>query len=1535
MCKNMVFRKITIVFLSIIISFVLNIEAFSQCTNNVGTISGISSFIGQSTRHSLGDTVFLCWEDRFSIDHNEDYVLSDDTDSSTPPGVGYAWYRAEPTSSGPRLSDIKNDAVYQISGDPNIMVTVDNLNGDADFVNDNSYGGLSFSDRYVGLGNPALVHYAPITVDSRAGKRGYYENGDNSCVSANPNESFPVVYLNPIDISDITYGTGADSLKVRFKVTGGLPEYYAQKGHIVDYTDITVLDKDHPNPKHEEDKVQILTERFSHGEYVTVVVPKYGKYYVTINDGVSCASTNNLIVSKYDSPVFVLDTVSGIQGQEVCVKVSVKGYVDIAEGAGIFRYDPSIASFTRMQEDYEYTYSPYSEPGKITVVWNSESGDTLPDGTVLFRLCFKLVGEVGECTPILLDERSYFVNYSDQDLYPEVQPGLICIEAPPGLYASATRCGETAAGNDGIIHFSVFNGVPPYTYTLNKTGVGAIQTGTVLAPEEITSIYDLSSGSYSIDISDSNGDSYTLTGITLVDPPLEFESLTVTDVPCFPGYCDGEASVKVAKIGGFEDPNYSIKWSNGVYGKDTIKGLCNGTYGVTITDQYGCEVDTFAVLNTPKLVADIEVIDSASCVGVNDGEIRVNISGGTPENDGGYKVTWNSDGDQFQEIGVTSSVYNQASGDVDLIIVDANKCKITEELHIGNKYEMVVESNKTDVSCNGQDDGTASFKVDLIGVTNKDFRLDYPIYPFPPLPTKIGTDSFFIDGLGGGRLIVTLTENNIGCSINDTLYIEEPKGISFFVEQKGNYCCDDTDPLFLPTIDVNITDGDFPIVLDGMGETITLNSPSVHSYDGLVGGSYSILVTDAKMCDTTIYFDIEKAEGCLNIDTIKYDDLGCSASATTDIVVEASSSFGNIVYTWINGNTGAIIAEGTNTLSNMGPGLYVIEVKDNGCTISDTISLMVTAPYTVTADIDSSECAVGEIGGLPGYACVNIDGGNAGYTFLWEDGNTNNCRELAAGSYLVTISDGNGCDIVDTIVVGGPPPIVLEYLDIDDVSCNDGQTADGRVIVRASGGNNPAGLYNFNFNGALNDVGEIVSYENLGVGENYLTVSYNTITGNSCSLNDTIEIHLPPKLEIDYVNSSLVEPSCNGDCDGKIVLQAKGGNPEGYDYHWQELNSDGSVADNLCAGTYHILITDANNCEIVDSLVLEQPDELIAEIDSAASRGINCFGSESGEIQVKYSGGNVGGEYTYQWSPDVSTTSLAKNLPIGVYSVTVTDEKGCSDFATYEVKGQEPIVFVPVQQDTIKCFGDQTCISVQGVSGGSGSGYSFSVDGGLLMPIDSCIAVYGSKTPYLVSVFDKDGCREDKSILISQPDEIIVDLGGELVIELGEKGLVDLNTNTNISNVSWNIDTNLVEYEFLNIDRSELEISTIGNTTIYATVENEDGCTATGELDVKVNTVRNVRIPNIFSPDGDGLNEEFNISVGNGVEKVNYIRLYDRYGGMMFEELNPVISGGSVGSWDGTYKGQDVNTGVYVYMVEVEFLDKRKILYRGSVTLIR
>lgn len=1501
-----------------------------QCNNNVGTINGISNFFGESTRHDLNDTVFLCWKDLFYLDHNDDFNISSDPDNSTPGGIGYGWYKSKPTVSGDtRLDILLGDDEFRFNGDPDMMISVDDLNGDGFFENYYFAGTTTFNDAVYSNGNPALMYYAPITVDLRKGNRGYFENG-GPCVKAGVDQAFPVVYLNPIKISDIQYNVGGDPLRISFVVNGGVAEFYrSHYSKSVNYSGIDIVDSKYSG----NERGVVLTQNFSHGDIVTVQLPKYGEYDVIISDDISCSSNEQLNVSGGLSPTLTIDSISGQQGDIECVTFSVQNYDNIAFIAEVFNYDPNVLEFVSLEDaggvPDSYFVTPL-EPGRIWIYWYpNPTTHTFIQKMDLFKLCFRLKGDIGDCSPVIISASSV-VNNDSEDLYPYTEQGQICIDPPDGLFVSANYCGANSGEPNASLTFKVFNGNPPYNYVITRNGPPStiVETGIVDEERIETSVFGLIPGSYSIDVTDSDLKTFNLTLFISNSPPLTIESLDITHPVCY-GQKDGEIIIKI------EDGDFyphSIKWSNSIFDKDTLSDIGNGTYGVTITDlSTGCETDTFVTLNTTKLELDLQLLDDASCKGINDARAIANISGGNPHSSNQYTFKWQSGSNSFTENSLTSSTFNNGGeGTLYLSVNDsAVWCKVEDTLEITTKYTMEINNNPEDPNCFGVNDGQVLFDANLIGYTNDTFELEFPVFPFPNFQ-KFGSDAFLVKDLGEGKLIVRIYETHTGCFEYDTITLTDPPAIGFSLE-KGTVCCPSTE---LAYADFHFNNGNLPITLSGIGADVTITDLSTVTFYDLGLGTHTCVITDNNGCDSTVVFEIEKGVGCLNFDTIKFDLLGCDVNATTDIEVIASSSFGNIIYRWTD--LLGINLGNTNILNDKGAGTYIIEIVDEKCTIRDTIVIAQAQPFSFTNDITSAECGPGESGGFLGSACIRITGDNTGYTYDWGNGISGECvNDLGAGDYVVTISDGKGCSALDTVTVGGASPMEIDYLDIQGISCNDGLHTDGSAIIDVNGGDNIVGVYNFTFNGGMNLVGKLVTIENLSSGNNYLTVSYNTTSGNTCTKLDSFEVGVPEKLVLDKTNMTIVKPTCFNDCDGKAIVNAKGGNNSAYFYHWQETGEDGAVGVDLCAGTYHIQITDANLCTIIDSVEIIQPDELVVVIDSFNTKDVNCSGNNSGQIQVDYSGGNTDGIYTFDWSPDVSDTKIATDLALGVYTVTVTDHKGCSDFVSYEVKGQSPLIFNALQADTIKCFGDKTCIYLDTIYGGAGPDYSFSINGGAVISADSCREVYASEEPYLISVFDSEGCREEKELLITQPEEIIVDLGDEIVIDLGDSKTVHVNTNANIKNVTWDIDSTKINYQYLNFQRSEIEIAANFNDVIYATVEDVDGCTATGELNVLVNTFRNVYIPNIFTPDGDGLNDIFRLTIGKGIDRINYMKIYNRWGEMMHLEENLLPTTGNIGEWDGTYKGRRMNPGVYVYLVEVKFLDGRTILYRGSITLLR
>lgn len=1517
------------VFMIFLASLDNNGELTGQCTNNVGTINKISNFIGKSTRRSLTDTIFLCWNDRFYIDHNDDYILTGDPDPTTPPGIGYGWYKGKPTIAGDSKNEIYNDPIWRFSGDPHQMISVDNLNGDAKFENYLYAGFSTFNQIISPPGNPTLIHYAPVTVDYRIGNRGYHENG-GPCVKASPAESFPVVYLNPIKISDIQYNVDGNPLKLSFMVSGGAPEYYLQRyGIKKEYASIEIHDTYFlPN------KLSVPTAGISHGDRVTVLLKEYSEYNAIITDKFSCSETSQIKVSKGVNPTFSIDTISAKPGETECFSFKVRDFQNLEYITGRIDYDPAIIEFDTLIAQFPDTYKITNEtPGILIFTYEDINSSTLPDNTVLFWLCFKAIGKIGECSPVNL---TYFqaVDSNLEDIYPYVENGLFCIDSPDGLYVSTTYCGsDNKFKPESSLTFKIYNGTAPYSYVIKDQSSQTIESGIVNQEKVETTVFGLYAGNnYTITVTDNNSIVFNTGNIFIgTVPPLEFDFVQVSNPSCY-GFDDGKIIISV-KNGDFFQ--HSIRWSTNVFGLDTLENLIAGTYGVTIVDKAtGCKTDTFATLFVPKLELEYQVLSEASCKGVNDGKILATIKGGTPDPLFGYNFTWQFGSNKFEVKDFNQSLFNLAgAGKITLRANDKYSYCKTEEfsIDIGVKYIMIItDSTIIDPKCYGSDDGSITLSGDLTGFTNPNYTLKYPVFPQYPF-NKISNNRFVIPDLTDGRYVIIMEETTTGCQVRDTFYLDEPPPI-IVTQNIGKVGCDASQ---LANAAITVTGGTKPITLTGIGSPQTINVGSLtHTYKNLDVGDYTVFIEDANGCKDTTVFSVSRFEGLVQIDSISYKPLGCNPDAKTDIKVYARSDNGPIVYRWtslLNVELGT-----TNILTGVGPGTYIIELKDKLCTIRDTIVVAEPKPFSYNKTVTPAECGIGETGGLKGGACINLVGNDTGFTYKWSNGMAGKCvNNLQAGTYYVSISDGGSCTVKDSVLVPGAPKIQIEILALKGISCNDGITADGSVAINASGGNNPLSVYTFRINNGASKTGKIITFDNLKGGDNIISVAYNTINGNVCTLTDTINIPVPPKLTLDKINSKVIMPTCYGDCNGSAILKASGGNPAAYFYKWQETGVDGAVATGLCARKYHIQITDANLCTVSDSITVTQPDELIVKIDSAKTKNVSCSGNNTGEIHIKFTGGNQNGPFTFKWNPDVSKTTSAGNLSKGIYSVTVTDHKGCSDFISYEIKEQEPITFTPVQVGDIKCWGGQTCITVRNVKGGSGQGYKFTINGGSLFPLDSCRKVFAAQTPYLISVFDSEGCKSERELLVTQPEKIEVDLGDKLVIDLGDKETVSVSTNAIIDSISWLINKSYTDFTYLNNDKSEIEIESYADNIIYATVTDVNGCKSTGELQIIVNTLRNIDVPNIFSPDGDGRNDIFRIKTGKGVNIVNYITIYDRWGEKIFSEENILPSGGYAGSWNGTYNGTKLNPGVYVYLVEVVFNDKRKILYRGSITLLR
>ena len=201
---------------------------------------------------------------------------------------------------------------------------------------------------------------------------------------------------------------------------------------------------------------------------------------------------------------------------------------------------------------------------------------------------------------------------------------------------------------------------------------------------------------------------------------------------------------------------------------------------------------------------------------------------------------------------------------------------------------------------------------------------------------------------------------------------------------------------------------------------------------------------------------------------------------------------------------------------------------------------------------------------------------------------------------------------------------------------------------------------------------------------------------------------------------------------------------------------------------------------------------------------------------------------------------------------------------------------------------------------------------------------------YTLSIEDAQGCFELLEVEMEAPQELQVDLGDDQSILLGTA--IDLQVISNFTPIQYqwysDLDGALVEDEgFLNIIPSE--------TTVYTLIAtDENGCQVEDLVTIFVNRERQVYIPNGFSPNDDGQNDRFSIYSGPDVVEIQSLRVFDRWGEMVYEVTNTMANDEPNG-WDGTFRGQDLNSGVYIYVAEIRFVDGITEVFKGDVTLLR
>ena len=1045
------------------------------------------------------------------------------------------------------------------------------------------------------------------------------------------------------------------------------------------------------------------------------------------------------------------------------------------------------------------------------------------------------------------------------------------VSSPPDLTATTTQVDITCFGDaNGSIDLTVGGGTAPYTFAW--TG----PSGFTATTEDIGG---LEAGAYNVTVTYSSICSEPFPSIATITEPPEIQVSSVkTDVSCG-GLTDGAIDLTVS--GGLAP--YTFAWT-GPAGftatTEDISGLGPGAYSVTISDASLCSVSFLnqeTIIEPSPVVATYLTHQDVLCNGDASGSIDIDVSGGvTP-----YMYSWsNSSGTTVSNIqdpvGLPADTYS-------LTIMDANACTFNfpDLATISEPSPLSATLSKTDISCFGAGDGSISV-VPAGGAGGYEYSSDGVNY-------QAGAT---LGSLTPGPYTIWTRDIN-GCVFTDTISILEPDEI-LIQSETATYLCPGN---LLGTISINGVSG-------GVGSyTYSINNGtdfySSNIFTNLAPGSYQTVVMDASACTVNGNLNILVEPPPLQITSYIQDDItSCFDSPEGRIQISGTGGTGSISYS-LNGAAPVSVGDFQNLLS----GTYVITLIDgNACTHDTTVEIL--APPELTIDniniTDVTLCGGYNNGSLD----VTASGGTGLLEYSLDDvsyqpGST--FTNMFAGDYTVWVRDANGCTDTASASITEPPPVQATVTKTD-VSYG---SLGSITISNVSGGTAP---YEYSINGFAGPFTGNTSYTDLTPAMHHVIVR----DQNGCIYEENIVILDILPLDV-LIN--VTDVSCFGANDGSIefVPQDAEGDVQYSIDNGANFQSDPMFTDLPGNSTYQLVALDAAGKLFTGAAnIIEPPEILFSYIMTPAH--CNAF-SETGAIDITVSGG--AGSFSYFWS-DGSTTEDRSNLLAGVYGLVITDTNNCARIESITVSS-EITVNVDAGEDVAICSGESTQLQGVGVGTPSWDPSPFLSDETILDPLASGMTSTNSFVLTITEIVSPYGCYNK--------DTVIVTLYPLMGLEVIEDTFVIEGNSIRLETTGGPFDSYRWDPEE-GLDNSLVPdpIATPMVPTRYTVFAiNSYGCEEVD--DVFIDVIEDIQAYNVFSPNGDGINEYFEIRNADRFPEI-LVEVYSRWGDQLYSKVG--YDSGEL--WDGTTSGKEVPMGTYYYIL-IPYPGAKPI--SGNVTIIR
>jgi len=899
---------------------------------------------------------------------------------------------------------------------------------------------------------------------------------------------------------------------------------------------------------------------------------------------------------------------------------------------------------------------------------------------------------------------TYTVNVVDNFGCTSTANAAVTEPLPLALTLTSTNV-SCNGGSDGTITSNATGGTTPYNYVWSHGAATPNVSG-------------LPIGTYTLNIADAHGCPATAS-VTLSQPTPLAITPVVTNANC--NQSDG--SFTVTATGGAGGYSYSL--NGGLFiNPGSFTGLASNTYTVTVKDGNNCE-SSFPVTvgDNAGPTASITATTHVSCFAGTDGTATITASGGT----GTFVYLWSNGSATPTATGLTAGIYTVTA-------TDGNGCVASTGVTITQPTQLVANASGTDPLCNGGNTGTG-----LAGALGGTPPYTYSWTTLPAQTTPGAT------GLVAGPYNVIITDSKL-CQATASITLVNPPALTASITPVDLDCFNQC----IGTATAVIGNATLPIQYTWTGgQTTPIAS-------GLCAGSYTVNIIDGNGCTAT-------ANTIINQPTQLVASIPTSGNEscfnTNDAFAQGTASGGTpgYAFTWSNTFVGA------NNI-NLDAGTYTLTVTDSkGCTDVEQVTL--TAPPAIGLTVTKTDITCNYAPPYPpindGTAFATATGGTAPYQYLWQPMlyTVNNPVTLQAGSHTVVVTDDNGCKDSTTIFINEPPEFTIA-LESDSSNCH---FSNGATNVVVTGGATP---HTIAWSNGVN------TPYNPGLPAGQYDIIVTDAVG--CLVNGTAVVEDIEGPDVTITDS--INITCFGANNGAAVAVANGGVLPYMSLGWAGTTQSGLSATNLGPGPATILVYDAAGCLGSDQTFIMEPSDVVGAVVSY--QDVTCYNLFNGNAVVQATGGfyptDVSTDNAYQISiatPLQTQAGVAANTSINfsglgvgavgsthVYTVTVTDVRGCQDVTTVTISQPQALVISNPIETNITCFGlSNGQISVTATGGTPVYSYNWtSSNVGFVNPGTPAISGLQAGS-YTLSLVDFNGCTDNQIAAVIEPTQIMLD----------------------------------------------------------------------------------------------------------------------------------------------------------------------------------